>query len=93
MVLVRKPVPGKARGGRPRAFDTENTDRLSLRLPTATVKTIKHLAVEAEVTPAQLIHAWAQRADFLEAIQQGLDDFKTGKAVSHERALKRLAKW
>lgn len=93
MAVIRKPIPSGSRTGRPRAFDAEATDRLSLRLPAATVKAIKHLAVEAEVTPSQLINAWAQRADFLEAIQRGLDDFKAGKAVSHEAARKRLAKW
>ncbi len=93
MATPRKPDTASPRVGRPRAFDTEDTDRLNLRLPVATVKTIKHLAVEAEVTPAQLINAWAQRADFLDAIQRGLDDFKIGKVVSHEEALKRLSKW
>ena len=80
------------KGGRPKAFDGETT-KVALFLPPDLAGTLKALAARQRLTPSLVVAAWIQEAEVREAIARGKKAFEDGDVVSHEDALRRLAKW
>ena len=80
------------RGGRPKLFEVP-TVRLNLFIPEDTAKQIRHLAVEQNVSPSQLVDEWVKRAELDRSIARGRKAIQEGRVVSQEEAERRLSRW
>jgi predicted transcriptional regulator len=80
------------KGGRPKAFEGE-TVKIALFLPPDLAGTLKAFAARRRLTPSLVVADWIQVAEVREALDRGRQDFERGDVVSHEEALRRLAKW
>lgn len=87
-----EPPPSLRKGGRAKAFEGE-TVKVALFLPPELAGALKAFATRQRRTPSLVIAAWIQEAEVREALEKGRLDFEKGDVVSHEEALRRLAKW
>ncbi len=80
------------KGGRVKAFQ-EETVKVALFLPPELAGTLKSLATRGRQTPSQVVARWIHEAEIRDAVARGRQAFDQGDVVSHEEAMKRLAKW
>lgn len=78
--------------GRPRTFEGPTT-KVSMVMPTDTVRLLRVMAAEQGVTIAQLIDAWTRKAQLMAAVERGRQAIVEGDVVSHKEVVRRLKKW